>query len=120
MPVFAWGGQDSIFNPFANLGDRVTVTDIEEGVRELRVFGNTVFEFGLKKAEQIGAVQALKIVESGGLLGVEVAKQVLHPGTLGHGEEAAIAQQEERARQERDALDKLGRPKPMKVERTDP
>lgn len=120
MPLFAMGGGDGPFGPFYGLRDPLTVAEVEEIVGQAKGIATEIFVFGERKVEQALASQTLKIAKSGGLLGVEIAKDLLRPRVANTIEGSAIAQQQERERTEREAMHQMRRPKPLRIEDTDP
>lgn len=120
MPLFATGQWDGPFAPFYGLRDPLTVPELEQIVQDARNTAREVFEFGEKKVEQIGALKILGFVKEVTFLAGEVAKELAKPRALNTIEASALAQQQEREQQEREAMAVMERPKPLKVEQSDP
>lgn len=120
MPAFLFG--QTPFPP--NVGPSPFDRDVMEAARIRAAAENQIADvvvpFVLNEGFSKGWEEGLAIIKHGAFFPAEVGSLIIEPTPVGQGEEAAIALQQERERQAREAMTQMDRPKPIKVEQTDP
>lgn len=120
MPLFLFGQQP--LPP--NVGPSPFQDGLLERARQRAADENRISDlttpFIINELGDKGWEEILGLLRHTSLLPAEIGSAILEPGPAGQGEEAAIALQQERERQAREAARRTQTPKPIKVEQSDP